>query len=122
METKSPIRVLGPVTYKVTCGRWQRPKQLHVNDLKQCFPPPGGDCTLVQDPTDLSEGNLPWIAQPSTDTLPVLDKELTLDQHTEILHLLRDFPQGFFTTPGTTSLVTYSINPPSILCFGPCPV
>lgn len=84
------VRVLGPLSYEVRCGRRAAcTKRLHVNDLKEWQPrSPPTVCTLTSPPGELPEG--PEV--PSRDGVesidPVINPELSPRQVAEVLKVI----------------------------------
>lgn len=108
------VRVLGPLSYEVRCGRRAtRLKHLHINDLKEWHPCSESPlCALTIPPEKLPAG--PRVEQDEDDysSRPGIDPGLTPQQMSDVLTVLDSAPPVFSKTPGLTHLAVHHIPTP----------
>lgn len=99
------VRVLGPLSYEVRCGRRAtRLKRLHVNDLKEWHPRPNPTvCALSVPPEDLPEGPRVERSPHSEADRPGIDPGLTAQQRSEVLAILDSCPPSVLQDPGANT-------------------
>lgn len=111
------VKVLGPLTYGIRCGVRKKIKHLHNNNLKE-WHESAASCGLMEDPTELPEGDLPWFSQGRKAVQPQLNSTITPQQAKELEGLLSEFRGLFSLQPGHTPLVTHRIPtlPGQVVC------